>query len=427
MFGKKSVETLVVGAGPVGMLSALALARSGHDVAIVDSAPRTCTSSNATVLHPSTLQALERLGIADKIVKYGYKIEKMEIFDGVARKHTFDLSILSTVYPYALSVPQSELELLLEEELEQAGVHIYWNHKASEIEEEDGQLNVSIDRFSDRGTGYAVSHTERVIDKTLHFKTQTLLAADGYNSILRRIADVELQSLGADQYFAMFEFETDRDPKHVMQLSLRDGLATLQQPIDSGFARLQFQHDSIHVPSRNRNKERSCMQDIKELPDCLDAEHFNDNVRERVPWRTGYINRLRYRAITPFRKHYLTESRKGHVFFLGDSARTFGPIASMSLNLGLQEAVLVCDTILNNRKDLRKRFADLDNLSESFARSWKNIAQIEQSAFADPLADPWIAENRGRILRALPATGITLEHLAEQVHLHFQPIQLASV
>ncbi len=67
MFGKKRVETLVVGAGPCGMITALALADGGNDVMIVDSAPRTCTASNATILHPETLVTLRRLGIADRV------------------------------------------------------------------------------------------------------------------------------------------------------------------------------------------------------------------------------------------------------------------------------------------------------------------------------------------------------------------------
>ncbi|MDQ8200868.1 NAD(P)/FAD-dependent oxidoreductase [Pelagicoccus enzymogenes] len=418
MFGKKSVETLVVGAGPCGMLAALALADGGDDVMIVDSAPRTCTSSNATILHPETLVLLQRFGIADRVVASGYAIHQVSIYDDVCHRQSVHLNLHPHGFPFALSIPQSELEAILEDELNEAGVHILWNHRVSEYEPEDGAVQITADRYSDRGTGYAISHMERVIVKSIHLQAKTLVAADGYNSILHRLAGLESQPLGEDQFFVSFEFETDRDPSHTCFLSIKEGLATAQQPIEDGIARLQFQYKGLTLPSRNREKERSFMQDAANLPDYLDEEHFHQLVKERVPWNVGYVNKLRYRAAVPFKKRYLPTPRAGNVFFLGDSARTFAPLGNLSLNLGMQEAESLARVLLETKEsEPRLRQRKLDELGEQMAQNWKRLVNLDATTRPGVSADPWVANNRARILRAMPASAESLDELARQLRL----------
>ncbi len=418
MFGKKRVETLVVGAGPCGMITALALADGGNDVMIVDSAPRTCTASNATILHPETLVTLRRLGIADRVIAAGYAIHQVSIYDDLCHRQSVHFNRHPHGFPFALSIPQSELEAILEDELIEAGVHILWNHRVSEYEPDGDALHITADRYSDRGTGYAVSHMERVIDKSIHLQAKTLIAADGYNSILHRVAGIDLHKLGEDQYFVSFEFETDRDLNHTCFLSIKEGLTTAQQPVENGVARLQFQYKGLSLPSRNREKERGFFQDRSELPDYLDEARFSQLVKERVPWNIGYVNKLRYRAAVPFKKRYLKTPRCGNVFFLGDSARSFSPLGSLSLSLGMQEAEQIARVLLQTEGDeTRVRHQKLDELGTEMVANWKMLAQLDGVAVPSDSTDPWVANNRARILRSLPATAESLDELARQLHL----------
>ncbi|MDQ8184358.1 FAD-dependent monooxygenase [Pelagicoccus sp. SDUM812002] len=421
MFGKKRVETLVVGAGPCGMLAALVLADGGEDVMIVDSAPRTCTNSNATILHPETLVTLQRLGIADRVIAAGYAIHQLSIYDDLCHRQSVHLNLHPHGFPFALSIPQSELEAILEDELTQSGVHVLWNHRVSEYEPDGSSLHITADRYSDRGTGYAISHMERVIVKSIHLQAKTLIAADGYNSILRRVAGRDIQKLGEDQYFVSFEFETDRDPSHTCFLSVSKGLTTAQQPLENGIARLQFQYKGLTLPSRNREKERAFFQDKAELPDYLDETHFNQLVKERVPWNIGYVSKLRYRAAVPYEKRYLKTPRSGNVFFLGDSARSFSPLGSLSLNLGIQEAEQVAQVILQTEEDEpRIRHQRLDELGNQMVSNWKRLANLAGVTIPGDSTDPWVAKNRVRILRSLPATSETLQELARQLHISIE-------
>lgn len=415
MFGKKSVDTLVAGAGPSGMIAALTLADAGHDVAIIDSAPRTTTGSQSAILHPSTLKTLMNLGIGDRVIDAGYSVQRISIYDGSSHRHTLNLDQNPYEPSFALSIPQAELELILEEELDLSGVRINWNQRLSEFTDSSDGLEINVDRYSERGTGYAVSHMERIIDKTIHYHARTLIAADGYNSILRRIAGAEQLPLGDSQYFVSFEFETDTDPDHTCFLSIKDDLVTAQQPMSPGVARLLFQFKGLSLPSRNREKDRSYFQNTSELPEYLDDKHFNELVAKRVPWHLGAVNKLRYRAAIPYEKRYLPRPHLGNVIFLGDSARSFSPLGSLSVNLGMQEAEKIALAILDSINNTQQQAERLEGLCAQMTQTWRQLANLKGVTIPSDSTDPWVAKHRANILRSLPATGYTLAGIAEQI------------
>ena len=62
MLRHEQTEVLVTGAGPVGMLTALLLARGGVRVRIIDQDWRTASRTYACALHPHSLKLLDKLG-----------------------------------------------------------------------------------------------------------------------------------------------------------------------------------------------------------------------------------------------------------------------------------------------------------------------------------------------------------------------------
>lgn len=419
MFGKKSVDALVIGAGPSGMMAALSLARRDIDTAIIDTASRCCTRSNALVLHPTTLKRLNQFGIVEQIIETGYLIDKLCIYDDFQLRETVLLNQSPDAFPFAVAIPQSELELILEAKLIELGISPLWKYRATEARAHDRGIVVDVDRYADQCTGYAISRIESVVYKTLHFDTEFVIAVDGYNSLMKRIAKVETTPLAPNQYFAFLEFETDMDPQHTIRLSLKDKLATAQYPINEGCSRIAFQYLGLEAPSENRNKDRGFFQEELESPEALADEQLKELIDQRVPWNIGYINRVTHRAIAPFEKRYLKEPRKGRIFFLGDAARTFGPLGMTSMNLGIQEAeqlAVAFKRIQNEGLPMNH----LDAVGDHMVSRWEALANLENLSIPDNLTDPWVKDNRVRILRALPATGETLERLAEQLSIHLR-------
>ncbi len=70
---RKTVDVLVAGAGPSGLVLALWLARQGGKVRIVDKAAEPGTTSRALAVQARTLEFYRQLGIADEVARRGLK------------------------------------------------------------------------------------------------------------------------------------------------------------------------------------------------------------------------------------------------------------------------------------------------------------------------------------------------------------------
>src|SRR5215470_8923976 len=64
---------IVVGAGPVGFLTALGLARNGIPVTLLEAESQINDSPRAAVYFPTTVKILERLGLLEDALAIGLK------------------------------------------------------------------------------------------------------------------------------------------------------------------------------------------------------------------------------------------------------------------------------------------------------------------------------------------------------------------
>src|SRR5882757_6480102 len=119
-----AADVLIVGAGPVGLTAALDLIRHGVPCRIVDKNAARTDKSKALVLWSRTLEVLDHIGGAAPFVAAGMRAHGASLYsDGTRLVHaTFD--DLDSPYPYALMIPQSETERVLEERLAGEGVRV---------------------------------------------------------------------------------------------------------------------------------------------------------------------------------------------------------------------------------------------------------------------------------------------------------------
>src|SRR5437870_12908186 len=111
---KDQTEVLVVGAGPVGLLTAILLAERDIQVQIIDSEERTAARSYACALHPATFRMLDHLGLGAAVLEHGRRITKFAFYDGESRRAEINLSEFGGD---CLVMPQNVLEDILEQRL----------------------------------------------------------------------------------------------------------------------------------------------------------------------------------------------------------------------------------------------------------------------------------------------------------------------
>ena len=109
-------HVIIVGAGPVGLVTANLLADEGIPVTLVESCVDLPRDLRASTFHPPTLDMLERFGVVGSMIEQGLICPTWQFRDrneGVIA--TFELARLSpdTQHPYRLQCEQWRLGELL--------------------------------------------------------------------------------------------------------------------------------------------------------------------------------------------------------------------------------------------------------------------------------------------------------------------------
>ena len=105
----------IVGAGPVGLCLALALARAGVEVTIVEQAAELPSDLRASTFHPPTLEMLDAFDLTRDLIALGERTPSWQIrLHETGEKAEFDLGILKhdTRYPFRLQCEQHHLARL---------------------------------------------------------------------------------------------------------------------------------------------------------------------------------------------------------------------------------------------------------------------------------------------------------------------------
>ena len=157
------METLdgvvVVGGGPVGLLTALKLGKTGIRVIVLEAESGVSPSPRAVAYMPPTAAALDRFGLLGDIRKRAVWCPDFAYRHGDGSLiATMDWSVLNrdTNYPYMLLLGQNHVSNVIVQHLRALpNVDIRWNHRVRSIDQD--ALYVTIETTSPGGYG-AVAH-----------------------------------------------------------------------------------------------------------------------------------------------------------------------------------------------------------------------------------------------------------------------------
>ncbi|HVJ13187.1 MAG TPA: NAD(P)/FAD-dependent oxidoreductase, partial [Burkholderiales bacterium] len=316
-------NVIVVGAGPVGTVAALACARFGMDVTLLEAQSRIDDSPRASTTQPPTLEILAELGLIDEYLRVGLIARTFQFWDRPTRERVaeFDFDRLKdeTAFPYVVQTEQHKLANMAIERLQ-------------------GTI-----RMGTRVTG--VSQTEHRVsvqteNETLH--ADYVIAADGGRSTVRKSLGIEFEGYTWPERFLVVT--TKFDFQAALGCCLRNYMADPQEWTNL----FKVAGDDLTGRWRAVFNTREDETDAEALADSAVRARLG---RVHVPeGQRAYLHLNLYSVHQRVAKSF----RQGRVFLCGDAAHVNNPIGGLGLNSGIHEAwdlAGLLDKVLKNEAD----------------------------------------------------------------------------
>jgi 2-polyprenyl-6-methoxyphenol hydroxylase-like FAD-dependent oxidoreductase len=301
-------DVLVVGAGPSGLTLAASLVKNGVATTVVDRQPAGANTSRAAVVNARSLEVLEPLDVARRLVKEGHQAPRFTIRDGERTLIPIDFSVLPTDYPYSLMVPQSTTERLLLDRLTELGGTVVRPKALTGIVQDTDGVTAT---FDDGGT----------------VRARYVVGADGIHSKVREAAGIGFEGGRYDESFALADVRLSGDvPVDEVILFWASAGLTVVAPLPGDVYRI--------VAPVTDAPENPSKQFVQQLLDDRGLGAGRMVVTD-VIWGSRF--RIHHRVADTY--------RAGRLLLAGDAAHVHSPAGGQGMNLGIQDAVALAEAV----------------------------------------------------------------------------------
>jgi 2-polyprenyl-6-methoxyphenol hydroxylase-like FAD-dependent oxidoreductase len=310
-------QVIVVGAGPVGFLTALGLARQGVEVTVLDAEPKVVTSPRAAVYFHTTLSILGKLGLAEDAHAIGLaSSEFMMHWPETGERVASDMRDAlepGQEYDHNLHFGQHILaELVMQHLARLPHTEVLWNHAVKALAQDDDGVFLAVD-------------TE---DGEQRFHADWVIATDGARSTMRGLVGLTFDGFTWPDRFVA---------------------TNIEYPFrDFGFANANMVVD----PDNWAVIGRLGRENLWRVTYGEDATLDEASIGERLPERFAQIlpdPSVPYRLdnFSPYRVHQrcVPRMRVDRVLFAGDAAHACNPCGGLGLTGGVLDADMLSDAL----------------------------------------------------------------------------------
>jgi len=390
-----SAPVIISGAGPVGLTTALALARADVDVVLLEQRPEPALDARATTVQPPVLEILESLGVLEPLLARGRRVDRLQYWDlrsgTVLADLDFGLIADRTRFPFRLHVPQVEVVDVLSAELKRIA---------------PGALRPAhkVTGFTDRGSDVAVDVTTHGAKVTV--TGSTLVAADGFRSGIRSDLQIDMDVAHAPVAFVSARAD----------LALIDALQLRLGPSATAVAPVSYvlHDDSWAMIMAMRDHTRLLLPAEGEDLHALSQEAMLAQTRAILG--PDWDVELQSLALYHVTQRVARTWRKGRVVLAGDAAHSAWPVGGTSMNFGMIDGWQLAVALREGSERALDAYAADRN--EEARRALLSRAD-KQMHLVDPWG-MWERQARRRLLEAVSSD-------EEQARRHLRQLSLLPV
>ena len=357
----EQAPVVIAGAGPTGLMCALALASQGIPVVVCEAEASLAHDLRAGTYHPPTQDMMAKYGITQRMHQHGLQVRRWQIRERrgslVAE---FDLGLLGdvTAYPYRLHLEQHRLTpIQLDILRRQTDAKVYFGHRVTGFEQKGDKLRVKVESDGVPGT----------------FEASWLIGADGGRSTVRKLLPIEFEGFTWPEQFLVvstpYDFGAQGYPLNAYIADPVEWVALFKMPNDGppGVWRVVFPCD----PG---------------MPDdaLLDPEHVEAKLQSFHA--SGARYEIQHKVIYRVHQRVASEWRVGRLLLAGDAAHLNNPLGAFGLNSGIHDAV---------------------NLADKLGRVWRGEAGEE-------LLERYVRQRRAACVEQVQAMSIRNKRLLEE-------------
>lgn len=299
-----ALNAIVVGGGPVGWLSALALSQNGINTKLL-AKKEPLNDLRTVALMQGSLAFLDDLEIDPASVKDVAALETMRLIDGTKRlfrapEVSFAASEIGHPY-FALNVPVLGLVKQIQEKLSSYSNFEHISHMVSEVSLSD--------------------IVETRLDNDDVLVSDVIIGADGRGSKVRESANISIKKWSYPQTAFITQFSHSKPHMNVStEFHTETGPFTL-------------------VPLSGNRSSVVCVVKPDTADDllALDDVGLISELEERSRHLVGKISDIGARQTFPMSSQISSKMAVGRTFLVGESGHAFPPIGAQGLNLGIRD------------------------------------------------------------------------------------------
>ena len=357
-------RVLIAGAGPVGMISALVLAKAGMKVSLFERRGELAEDLRASTFHPPTLDMIARIDptLTADLHSQGLVARHTQFRDrksGLIAE--FDAEVLrgDTDHPYRLQCEQWKMTRLIRDRLKAfPDVDLNLEAKVLDVAQNTEGITLKIER-----AGHVETHCG-----------DWLIGADGAWSAVRTALGIAFEGMTYPERF--YVASTTFDFAAVL-----DGLSLVNYVSDPdewcvllrvpGMWRVLF-------PTRNDEADGDVVSDA------------STEARLQGVWQKPERYETIHRTLYPVHQRVATTYRAGRAFLAGDSAHINNPIGGMGMNGGVHDALNLCDKLIRVARgedaglldlyERQRRQIAIDFINANTARNKKTMEERNPEA-----------------------------------------------